>query len=167
MYLISCIWMVQWLNTWDEVCFLCSTSLTSNYNSRKSQMVKSCGCDQNKKVVPNTNHNQSRSYYYPAYSRHIRWKWTPALATVPHNIRAGECAARARRMAGLGKFRDGTRFVGRHSAIRVASRYGLGIEFWWRRDFLQPSTPTLGPTQPAVQWEPNLLTGGQAAKAWR
>ena len=92
--------------------------------------------------------------------------WTPALATVPHNIRAVECAARAPRIAGLGKFRAGTKLVGRHSAIRVASRYGLGIDFWWRRDFLYSSTPTLGPTQPAVQWVPGLLTEGQKAKAW-
>ena len=38
--------------------------------------------------------------------------------------------------------------VGRDSSVSIATRYGLdgpGIESWWRRDFPQPSRPTLGP----------------------
>jgi hypothetical protein len=42
---------------------------------------------------------------------------------------------------------------GRDSIVSVATRYGLdgaGIESQWGRDFLLPSRPALGPTQPSV-----------------
>ena len=50
----------------------------------------------------------------------------------------------------------------RHSAVGIATRYGLdgpGIESRWGRDFPRPYRPTLGPTQPSVQWVPGLPRG--------
>ena len=38
--------------------------------------------------------------------------------------------------------------------VGIAARYGLdgpGTEFRWKRDFLRPSKPVLGPTYPPVQ----------------
>ena len=51
---------------------------------------------------------------------------------------------------------------GRHSAVGIATRYGLdgpGIESRWGRDFPHPSRPALGSTQPPVQWVPGLSRG--------
>jgi hypothetical protein len=54
-------------------------------------------------------------------------------------------------------------FVGRHSSVGIVTRYGLdgpGIESrWGGRDFLNPSRPALGPTQPPVQWGPGFFPG--------
>jgi hypothetical protein len=50
---------------------------------------------------------------------------------------------------------------GEHSAI--ATRYGLdgpGIESRCGRDLPHPSKPTLGPTQPPVQWVPCIFPAG-------
>jgi hypothetical protein len=58
--------------------------------------------------------------------------------------------------------------VGRDSVVGIAARYGLRgpkIESRWRRDFPHPSRPTLGPTQPPVQWVPDHFFGGKAVRA--
>jgi hypothetical protein len=50
----------------------------------------------------------------------------------------------------------------------LATRYGLDgprIVSRWERDCSHTSTPTLGPTQPPVQWVPGL-SRGKAAGAW-
>ena len=53
--------------------------------------------------------------------------------------------------------------MGRDSSVGIATRYGLdgsGIESQWGgRDFPIQSRPALGPTQPPVQWVPELSRG--------
>ena len=59
--------------------------------------------------------------------------------------------------------------VGEDSAVSVETCYGLdglGIDSWWGRDFLQPSTPALGPTQPPIQWILGLLRRDKEARVW-
>jgi hypothetical protein len=57
---------------------------------------------------------------------------------------------------------------GGDSSVGIATSYGLDglrIEFRWGRDFLHPSRPALGPTQPPIQWY-RVFPGGKAAGAW-
>ena len=49
----------------------------------------------------------------------------------------------------------GLQYGGPGSVVGIATGYGLDgpvIESWWRRDLPHLSRPTLGPTQPPVQW---------------
>ena len=53
-------------------------------------------------------------------------------------------------------------FMGRDCSVGIATRYeldGPGIESRWGRDFLYPSRPPLGPTQPPIQWLSGLFGG--------
>ena len=50
------------------------------------------------------------------------------------------------------------------SSVGIATDYGLdgpGIESRWGRDFPHLSRPTLGPTQPPVQWVTGFFSGGK------
>jgi hypothetical protein len=52
--------------------------------------------------------------------------------------------------------------VGRENSVGVATRYwldGPGIESRLERNFPDPSRPALEPTQPTIQWVPDLSRG--------
>jgi hypothetical protein len=62
------------------------------------------------------------------------------------------------------KVKQSTSFVrsGPGSAVGIATAYGLGgpgIESRWARDFSHLCRPALRPTQPPVQWVPDLTRG--------
>jgi hypothetical protein len=50
--------------------------------------------------------------------------------------------------------------VGRDSSVGIAATHVLvGTESWRRCDFLHPSSPALGSTQPPIQWVPDHSQG--------
>jgi hypothetical protein len=58
--------------------------------------------------------------------------------------------------------------VGRDGSVGIATRYGLDgprIVSRWRRDFRHLTTPTLGPTQPPLQWVTDLLPKDKETRA--
>jgi hypothetical protein len=60
--------------------------------------------------------------------------------------------------------------VDRNRSVGIASGYGLndpGIDSRWGRDFLHPSRPALGSTQPPIKWVQGLFYRGKTAGAWR
>jgi hypothetical protein len=61
-------------------------------------------------------------------------------------------------------------FRARDSAVGIVTHYGLDsprIESRWGRDFPHPLGPTLGPTQPPIQWVAGLFPAGKATEACR
>ena len=57
----------------------------------------------------------------------------------------------------------------RNSVVSTGTRYGLsglGFEFRWRRDFLNPLKQAQGPFLPRIQRVPSYFRGIQAG-AWR
>ena len=53
------------------------------------------------------------------------------------------------------------------SSVSIVTGYGLdgtGIDSRWRRDFPHLSKPTLGPTQPPVQWVPGFFQGVKGSR---
>jgi hypothetical protein len=60
--------------------------------------------------------------------------------------------------------------VGQLSVVSIATRYGLdgrGTKSGWGRDILYWPRSAPGPTQPPLQWVPDLLVGRKAVVAWR
>jgi len=60
-------------------------------------------------------------------------------------------------------------WMGRHSSVGTANRYGLdgpAIKSRWKRGFPHPSRPAWRSTLPLLQWVTSF-SGGKAARMWR
>ena len=55
--------------------------------------------------------------------------------------------------------------TGRDNLVGIANTLRFGIRLPIEESFPDPSRPTLGPTQPSVQWIPNNFPRGKAAGA--
>jgi hypothetical protein len=114
-------------------------------------------------IYQSTRHNFPEALYY---QQHCRVSFIYRIIT----IFIGKSSSQ-------GQFWNSRDFVittksacGPCSSVGIATRNGLdspGIESRWGRDFLNPSRPALGPTQPPVQRLPRLFLRGKTTGAWR
>jgi hypothetical protein len=134
------------------------------------------------KEIHKTHHQQRRSSAW-----HLNWGVYPRLRTGSHddlttklcenkpNVKGAFIRDSSTRLPGHAE--PPTPFLhlpfsthmGHDSAVGIATRYwldGPGNECQWKQNFPHPSRLALRPTQPSIQREPVLFSGGKAAWTW-